>query len=259
MNGESEQHNRVVAEFTQQTHLYAKAPELNDEKALNVLRNAAGVCDTDTVLDVACGPGVVTCFVARFSHHVTGIDLTPAMIEKARDLQANEGIANIDWRTGDVAALPFADRSFSLVLSRYAFHHLHDAHRVLFEMRRVCLPTGRIVLADVCLPDDSNIVQCFNRLEQLRDASHVHAFSASEFQALFAAADVARTATFDYRVEFELEHLLAGSSASEEAKEMIRREVHGSLDADRTGMSPAQRDGQVRISYPISVFVLQLH
>jgi hypothetical protein len=111
----------------------------------------------------------------------------------------------------------------------------------------------------VCLPDDSNIVQSFNRLEQLRDSSHVHAFSASEFQALFDGARVARTETVEYRVEFELENLLAGSSASEGAKETVRRDVLGSLETDRTGMSPAQRDGQVRISYPISVFVLQIH
>ena len=251
-------HNeRVVAEFTRQSHLYAKAPELNDEKAFEVLSSIAGVCESDTVLDVACGPGVVACYVARFACHVTGIDLTPAMIEKGRELQASQGISNVQWRMADVAALPFSDDAFSLVLSRYAFYHLRDAHAVLREMRRVCLPSGKIVIADVCLPDDSNIVQSFNRLEQLRDSSHVHAFSASEFQALFDGAGVRKTQTVDYRVEFELENLLAGSTASEQAKETIGRDVLESLQNDRIGMSLTRRDGQVRVSYPILVFALQ--
>jgi ubiquinone/menaquinone biosynthesis C-methylase UbiE len=252
-----DRNERVVAEFTQQAHLYAQAPELNDKKALEALCRIAGVCESDTVLDVACGPGVVACYVARFARHVTGIDLTPAMIQKARELQASQGISNVEWRIGDVAALPFADDAFSLVLSRYAFHHLRDAHAVLVEMRRVCQPSGKIVIADVCLPDDSHIVQSFNRLEQLRDSSHVHAFSAGEFQALFDGAGVRKTQTVDYRVEFELENLLAGSSASEQSKETIRKEVRESLQNDRVGMSPTRRAGQVRISFPIAVFVVQ--
>jgi ubiquinone/menaquinone biosynthesis C-methylase UbiE len=252
-----DRNERVVAEFTQQAHLYAQSPELNDEKALEVLGTIAGVCESDTVLDVACGPGVVSCYVARFACNVIGIDLTPAMIEKARELQASQGVTNVEWRIGDVAVLPFSDDAFSLVLSRYAFHHLRDAHAVLREMRRVCLPSGKIVIADVCLPDDLNIVQSFNRLEQLRDSSHVHAFSASEFQALFDKAGVRKTQTVDYHVEFELENLLAGSTASEQAKEMIRRNILESLQNDRVGMSPTQRAEQVRVSYPISVFVVQ--
>jgi SAM-dependent methyltransferase len=179
------------------------------------------------------------------------------MIEKARELQSSQGITNARWRVGDVAALPFSDNEFSLVLSRYAFHHLCNAHAVLREMRRVCQPSGKIVIADVCLPDDSNIVQSFNRLEQLRDPSHVHAFSASEFQALFDGVGVRNTQTVVYHVEFELENLLAGSTASEQAKETIRREVLESLRNDRVGMSPIRRDGQVRVSYPISVFALR--
>ncbi len=69
----NEDHNeRIVTEFTQQSHLYSQSPELNDENALEVLINAAGVCNTDSVLDIACGPGVLACYVAQFAHHVTG-------------------------------------------------------------------------------------------------------------------------------------------------------------------------------------------
>ena len=49
---------------------------------------------------------------------------TPAMLAQARKLQEQKGLANLSWEVGDVSALPFADAAFSVVLSRYAFHHL---------------------------------------------------------------------------------------------------------------------------------------
>ena len=52
-----DRNQRVVGEFTRQSDRYAKAPELNDEKALEVLSSIAGFRESDTVLDVACGPG----------------------------------------------------------------------------------------------------------------------------------------------------------------------------------------------------------
>ena len=65
-----------------------------------------GIGSDDTVLDVACGPDLITCAVARVARHVTGIDLTPAMIEEARKRQQAMGLTNMEWRVGDVLPLP---------------------------------------------------------------------------------------------------------------------------------------------------------
>lgn len=81
---------------------------------------------TDSTLDVACGPGVLACAFAEVARHVIGIDTTPTMLEQARKLQAEKGLANMSWRQGDVAQLPFDDGAFSLVVSRYAFRHVLD-------------------------------------------------------------------------------------------------------------------------------------
>jgi ubiquinone/menaquinone biosynthesis C-methylase UbiE len=85
-----------------------------------------GVTPEDTVLDVACGPGLVACAFATVAHHVTGIDLTPAMIEQAKKLQAQKGLANMAWQIRDVLPLPFGNESFSLVRTRYSSHHFLD-------------------------------------------------------------------------------------------------------------------------------------
>ena len=71
----------------------------------------------DTVLDVACGAGLVACEFAKVVSHVVGIDLTTAMIEQTKRLQKEKDLRNIDWRIGDVSNLPFEDDSFSLTVT----------------------------------------------------------------------------------------------------------------------------------------------
>lgn len=97
-----------------------------------------GVRAEDTVLDIACGSGLVTTAFASKAEHATGIDITPAMIEKAKQIQKEKGLTNLSWQIGDVTELPFADESFSMVITRYSFHHFVDPLSVLKEMNRVC-------------------------------------------------------------------------------------------------------------------------
>src|SRR5947209_1709368 len=81
---------------------------------------ASGVGPTDTVLDVACGSGVLACAFGEVAGHVIGIDLTPTMIEYAKVLQQSKGRTNVAWRIGEVLPLPFPDASCLLVFTRYS-------------------------------------------------------------------------------------------------------------------------------------------
>src|SRR5262249_40549487 len=80
------------------------------------------------------------CAFARVVRHVTGIDLTPAMLDRARALAAEKGLANITWQHGDVLPLPYPEGSFTIVTARFAFHHFLDPGAVLAEMRRARPP-----------------------------------------------------------------------------------------------------------------------
>src|SRR5437762_9440222 len=128
-----------------------------------LLLTVSGAGPADTVLDVACGTGLMSCAFAKVARHVTGIDLTPAMIEQAKAMQKADGLTNLTWHIGDVLPLPFSDGSFSLVFTRYSFHHLLDPKAVLAEMVRVCAPGGRVVVVDVFMsnPDQA---EAYNRL-----------------------------------------------------------------------------------------------
>src|SRR5205085_7772512 len=119
----------------------------------------------DEVLDVACGGGIVVCAFAPLVRHATGIDMTQAMLERARTVAAEKGIANVTWREGEVEHLPVPDASFTIVVTRFAMHHFLDPAAVFREMLRVCAPGGRIVVVDTYASEDPAKAAAFNRLE----------------------------------------------------------------------------------------------
>src|SRR5271163_4552184 len=105
----------IVDQFTRQAVPFSTAPAIRNAEALGRIVEMAGAGADDTVLDVACGPGLLVCAFAKVVRHATGIDLTPAMLEQARELQRQQGLENITWQQGDVLPLPYADGTFSIV------------------------------------------------------------------------------------------------------------------------------------------------
>src|SRR5947208_970387 len=124
-------------------------PAHSDAGIVRLIREAARVGPGSRVLDVACGPGLVALRLAEVAGHVTGLDLTPAMLDKARELQRQRGLQNLSWRPGRADALPYPGGSFDAAVTRFSFHHLTDPAAALAEMVRVCRPGGRVVVCDV--------------------------------------------------------------------------------------------------------------
>src|SRR4051794_35280531 len=119
----SEMHDReIIDQFTRQADAFAEK-HASHEAAFRLALEVTGVTVNDTVLDVACGPGLITCALAQVARHVVGADLTPAMLESAGRLQTDRGLHNLTWHLAAGETLPYRDGSFSLVISRYAFHH----------------------------------------------------------------------------------------------------------------------------------------
>ena len=102
---QDEQRRLIVEQFTKQAVPFAEMPIHDGEDTNRLVIETAAIGPDDTVLDVACGPGLITCAVAVIARHVTGIDITPAMIDEARKKQESMGLTNMDWRVGDVLPL----------------------------------------------------------------------------------------------------------------------------------------------------------
>jgi SAM-dependent methyltransferase len=98
------------------------------------------------VLDVACGTGVVALAAARTGARVTGLDLTPELLVRARENAAITG-TEIAWHEGDAEALPFEDASFDVVVSQFGHMFAPRPEVATREMLRVLKPGGTIAFA----------------------------------------------------------------------------------------------------------------
>ncbi len=97
------------------------------------------------VLDIGCGPGHLAADLARRSLDVTAIDLDPRMVGQARLRLGPDA----DVRVADVAALPFDDASFDVVVSTLSMHHWADKGAGLAEVARVLRPGGTALIYDL--------------------------------------------------------------------------------------------------------------
>jgi SAM-dependent methyltransferase len=123
----------------------AIAPNIAPVGELAVRR--AGVRPGEAVLDVACGTGNAALPAARAGARVTGLDLTPELLERARVLAAAEDL-DVTFVEGDAEALPFADAAFDAVLSTFGAMFAPRQDVVARELVRVTRPGGRIVLCN---------------------------------------------------------------------------------------------------------------
>lgn len=144
----------VVDTYTRLAPLYDLWAKLTETRARRRAVALAGVRDGESVLEVAVGTGLTFADLlqANPGGRTEGIDLTPAMLARARRrAESLEGTGTWNLQTGDAYALPFGDATFDVVHNAYMFDLLPEADfgRVLAEMRRVLRPGGRLVLVNM--------------------------------------------------------------------------------------------------------------
>jgi ubiquinone/menaquinone biosynthesis C-methylase UbiE len=242
------QHNEsIVDQFTRQAVPFSRIAAQSEELLLEM----SGVTDEDTVLDLACGPGIVACAFATRAQHVTGIDLTPAMIGQAQKRQREQQLDNLTWQVGDVLPLPFADASFSTVVTRYSFHHFLNPQAVYAEMLRVCQPGGTVMVVDAAPPPEKQ--DAYNHIEKLRDPSHNRALTEAEFLQMADSLGLQKIKTARYQFGIDLEVALKGSFPHPGDDEKIRRIFRADVGKDDLGLSAQFKDTDIHFAYPVLI------
>jgi ubiquinone/menaquinone biosynthesis C-methylase UbiE len=137
---EEQRVNRLWSNDSYQEYARVVAPAAAD------LVDFVGVSDGDRVLDVACGTGNTAITAARRGANATGVDLSEAMLERARENAALID-ADVDFRTGNALDLPVDDDSFDVVLSTFGHHLASDPVTATEELMRVARPGGRVGFA----------------------------------------------------------------------------------------------------------------
>ena len=246
--------DQILDQFTRQATPFSTAGTITDANALRMIVAAAAPAPGDTVLDVACGGGIVVCAFAPHVKRATGIDMTPAMLDRARQHAAEKGVENVAWDRGDVTALPYPDGAFNIVVTRFSMHHFLDPLGVLREMVRVCAPGGRVVVVDMYASDETAKAAEWNRAEKLRDPSHVRCLTLPELKALFPSAGLPEPDASFYELRDEIRNLLARSFPNPGDDVKIIEMFAASAEDDRLGI-PIQKIGD-KINYAYRVAIL---
>jgi SAM-dependent methyltransferase len=136
--------------------LLARVPETSCESFAGVANpfSLGALRPGEHVLDIGCGAGMDTLAAAQMvgtGGTVTGIDMTPSMVAKARRSVAETGLANVTIVEGSAEDLPFESASFDVVISNGVIDLIPDKDAVFSEVARVLRPGGRIQLADVTI------------------------------------------------------------------------------------------------------------
>src|SRR5499425_1882198 len=252
---ESSHRDLILDQFTRQATPFSTSKTIASEEALRLLVDACSAGSNDTVLDVACGGGLVVCAFAALVRSAEGIDITPAMLDRARALAAEKGLTNTRWRQGDVLPLPYPDASFTIVTSRFTFHRFPDPLAVLREMKRVCAPGGRVAVVDTDASADPAKAAAFNQMEILRDPSHVRAMPGAELVGLFTSAGLPQPRRSSYELRDELENLLQRSFPNPGDDEKIRSLFRASATDDRLGIPIRLEGTTIHYAYPVAVLV----
>ncbi|PZX94559.1 methyltransferase type 11 [Flavobacterium aquariorum] len=245
-------HNEnIKKQFSKQATSYTAVAAHRD--SLELLIEMADVSKEDIVLDIACGSGIVTCEFAKYAHHVTGIDITKGMLDEAEKLQLANNLTNINWILDDVVPLQFFDNQFSIVVTRFSFHHFIDYEKVFDEMIRVCKTNGTIMVVDAVLPNEK--VNKYDQMEKIRDSSHAGVLTGESFDALFQASQIKECKKFFYEMPIELETQLNASYLSNIEKEKLRLMITQDVDKNDLGISVNRIEGKYYLHYPICIYV----
>lgn len=168
------------------------------------LRDAVAACPDARVLDLGCGAGHVSYQVAPLAGTVVAYDLAPEMLAIVAATARERGLDNITTAQGAAEQLPFPDRQFDLVFSRYSAHHWSDLGGALREVHRVLKPGGRAAFVDIAGAPRPLLDTHLQTVEVLRDPSHVRDYTPAEWLQWVAQAGLKpeRHALARLRLEF---------------------------------------------------------
>lgn len=203
--------SQIRSEFAHQADAFARAPVYRLPQTLDALLDLLPLRPDQRWCDVACGPGILTRALAPRVREAVGIDLTPAMLDRAR--RDAKGVAKVRFQLGDATALPVPDGSFDGAVTRFALHHIPAPARVVREMSRAIRPGGYLAIADHLTVEDPVGMAWHQTIERLRDPSHWLCLTPGTLRALGQAAGLERIEerVIPFSLDFE-EWLSRGST-----------------------------------------------
>jgi ubiquinone/menaquinone biosynthesis C-methylase UbiE len=204
MTRKDSQSELVERQFGAQAAAYVASPVHASGPDLDWLSARVAALRPALALDLGAGGGHVSYALAPHAGRVIACDLSPRMLAAVAQTAAGRGLANIETRACNVAALPIEDGAADFAASRFSAHHWGDLVAGLKEARRVLAAGSTAIFMDAVSPGRPLLDTWLQGIEWLRDPSHVRDYGSDEWIALLQAAGftLQRVQRFRLRIDF---------------------------------------------------------
>lgn len=222
-------------------------PDMNfsKEEFLDYTVKAIKPSQGDKVLEAACGTCVCGRSMIELVDSVTCLDATRAMLDVGEREAKKRKLTKMTFIQGMVEDMPFLDETFDIVISRLGFHHFDEIEKPFKEMKRVLKKGGRLVIIDMEAASEEDR-RDQDRLERMRDFSHVKNISKREFIKLYEENNfiISKNETSDISVSLEAWMKLTDTS------EDLARKIRGKMRDDisgkiKTGFNPYLKEDEI--------------
>ena len=208
------------------------------EEYLNHTLSCVVPNNQDIVLEVAAGTCACGRSFAPLVQTVVCLDATLPMLQIGKREATNSHLNNMVFVKGYAEELPFLDDSFDIVFSRLAFHHFIDIDNNFAEMVRVLKPGGKLVMIDMEAAA-TDLRETEDKIERMRDPSHVRNMSKAEMTNLFTAFDLSIQKCETTEIQQRLNRWLALTKTPENIQREITRQMLTDISGgQKTGFSP---------------------
>ncbi len=199
-------------------------------------------------LDVGCGAGALALALAPIAERVVGIDVSPAMLERAELARLAAGAANVSFSWAEAYDLPVPDRTIDLVAARNLWRHLAEPDLFVREAARVLRPTGRVLLDELIGSSDPVKRATQEAIEVRRNPTFLRLPTRSDLEQPLTAAGFRVEKAETYEFQRDAAEWLACSGADENTRVAVLSMLEAGMDTDATGLRVRRtREGGVTI------------
>jgi broad specificity phosphatase PhoE/ubiquinone/menaquinone biosynthesis C-methylase UbiE len=215
-----------------------------EEGDIAALVALASVPPSGVVLDAGTGSGPVALAFARSAGRVIGVDVSPAMLERAEIARSKGAAGNVELFWADATELPAGDRSADIVASRNLWQHLADPALYVREAARVLKPDGRLVLDELIGSEDPVKRATQEAIEVRRDPSFTRLPTQEEIERLLAEGGFRLEKALPYEVSRDVDAWLACAATDESTRNEVHNMLETGMDTDAAGLRVKRnRDG----------------
>ena len=226
----------VIDHFDRVAAIMPPASGAQAEPGLRALVALAAPRPDDKVLDIGTGVGAVALAFAPHVAHVTAIDISPVMLERAEQSRQTLAAANVAVRWADTTALPYCEAAFDLVTCRDLCPYVRDAAALFTHLRRVLKVGGRLAL-DELIGNENPVKRATHQaIETQRDPSFVRLHSESELELRLRESGFRVERAEVYDAPLDLAEWLTLAAADKDARAAVRNMVQSSGDGDAAGL-----------------------